>query len=66
MDSPEIAIAHLEERAKSNTKRIDEHDKAIVEESTKTDKVKGMKWDKLIDYLFYAIVAFALFKLGLK
>lgn len=26
----------------------------------------GMKWDKLIDYLFYAILAFALFKLGLK
>ena len=29
MDSPEIAIAHLEERAKSNTKRIDEHDEQI-------------------------------------
>lgn len=27
---------------------------------------KGMKWDKLIDYLFYAILAYALFKLGLK
>ena len=26
MDSPEVAIAHLEERAKSNTKRVDEHD----------------------------------------
>jgi flagellar biosynthesis/type III secretory pathway chaperone len=30
------------------------------------DKSKGMKWDKLIDYLFYAILAYALFKLGLK
>lgn len=30
------------------------------------DKAKVMKWDKLIDYLFYAILAFALFKLGLK
>lgn len=29
-------------------------------------KAKGMKWDKLIDYLFYVILAFALFKLGLK
>lgn len=27
---------------------------------------KGLKWDKLIDYLFYAILAYALFKLGLK
>ena len=26
MESPEVAIAHLEERAKSNTKRLDEHD----------------------------------------
>ncbi len=31
-----------------------------------TEKTKGMKWDKLIDYLFYAILAYALFKLGLK
>lgn len=30
------------------------------------DKQKGLKWDKLIDYLFYAILAYALFKLGLK
>lgn len=30
------------------------------------EKTKGMKWDKLIDYLFYAILAFALLKLGLK
>lgn len=29
-------------------------------------KEKSMKWDKLIDYLFYAIVAYALFKLGIK
>lgn len=27
---------------------------------------KGMKWDRLIDYLFYAILAYALIKLGLK
>lgn len=93
MDSPEVAIAHLEERAKSNTKRLDEHDTrldslektySIMEkmdyrmgnvESTVTSikndiqkgkEQKGMKWDKLIDYLFYAILAFALFKLGLK
>ena len=93
MDSPEVAIAHLEERAKSNTKRLDEHDTrldslektySIMEKmdyrmgnventvtAIKTDiqkgkEQKGMKWDKLIDYLFYAILAFALFKLGLK
>lgn len=29
-------------------------------------KEKAIKWDKLIDYIFYAILAYALFKLGLK
>lgn len=93
MDSPEVAIAHLEERAKSNTRRLDEHDTrldslektysimekmdyrmgnventvtAIKNDIQKGKEQKGMKWDKLIDYLFYAILAFALFKLGLK
>lgn len=33
---------------------------------SKQQEKNGMKWDKLIDYLFYAIVAYALFKLGLK
>lgn len=86
-------VAHLEERAKSNTRRITEHDEQIKELSnvyvalTKVDdkisnvekdvseiketvekskEQKGMKWDKLIDYLFYAILAFALFKLRIK
>jgi len=27
---------------------------------------KGMKWDKLIDYLFYAILAYCLYRLGIK
>ena len=31
-----------------------------------SDKNKSMKWDKLLDYLFYALLAYALFKLGLK
>lgn len=93
MDNPEVAIAHLEERAKSNTKRLDEHESRIdslektysimekmeyrmgnmegsvdeIKTELKNNKEqKGMKWDKLIDYLFYAILAFALFKLGLK
>lgn len=86
-------LVETEQRGKSNTKRIDEHDERIdnlektysimekmdyrmsnVEnnvndiktEIQKGKEQKGMKWDKLIDYLFYAILAFALFKLGLK
>ncbi len=27
---------------------------------------KGKKWDKLIDYLFYAVVAYCLYKLGIN
>ncbi len=88
-----IKLQEVEDRSKSNTKRLDEHDKdikelkntykimekmdyrmgnvednvtEIKEEIQKGKEQKGMKWDKLIDYLFYAILAFALFKLGLK
>ena len=79
-------IQEIADRSKSNTKRLDEHEKtysimekmnyrmgkvenAVERIDTKlqsNDKSKGMKWDKLIDYLFYAILAYALFKLGLK
>jgi len=102
MDS-EVAekIARLEEHAKSNTHRIDEHDERLdslektysimekmdyrmgkVEQSVdkidqkldakinETDKEKSKKWDKLIDYIFYAILGCLLgyiaVKLGLK
>jgi hypothetical protein len=86
-------IAEIEQRSKSNTKRLDEYDgqikelqntytimekmdyrmgnvennvSEIKEDIQKSKEQKGMKWDKLIDYLFYAILAYALFKLGLK
>lgn len=86
-------LVAVEQRGKSNTKRIDEHDERLekLEKNTailekmdyrmgrvenaveridskleSTQKTKGMKWDKFIDYLFYAILAYALFKLGLK
>lgn len=81
-------VAHLEEREKSNTKRLDEHDNRLdslektysimekmdyrmekVENAvdkidkkldckvSEDDKNKGKKWDKFIDYIFYAILA---------
>lgn len=97
-------LVQVEERAKSNTKRLDEHDSEIEklkntystlekmdyrmgnveknvtsinnkldrheEEISKTDKEKGKKWDKLIDYIFYSVIAVILLlvytKLGLK
>lgn len=97
-------LVQVEDRAKSNTKRLDEHDNEIEElkktyaimekmnyrmenveksvisindkldkhdeEISKTDKEKGKKWDKLVDYIFYSVVAIILLlvytKLGLK
>lgn len=97
-------LVQVEDRAKSNTKRLDEHDSEIEElkktyaimekmnyrmenveksvisindkldkhdeEISKTDKEKGKKWDKLVDYIFYSVVAIILLlvytKLGLK
>ena len=93
-------VAHLEEREKSNTKRLDDHDSRLdnlektysimekmdyrmgqvetaVEKIDKkldakvneTDKEKGKKWDKLVDYIFYtilgAIMLLVLSKVGL-
>lgn len=86
-------LQEIDDRSKSNTKRLDTQEKKIsdlektysimekmdfrmgkVENAVEridtklenVDKSKGMKWDKLIDYLFYAILAYALIKLGLK
>ena len=45
---------------------VEDNVSEIKTEIQKGKEQKGMKWDKLIDYLFYAILAFALFKLGLR
>nr|DAT55210.1 MAG TPA: hypothetical protein [Caudoviricetes sp.] len=66
MEKMDYRMGNVEKNISGINEKLDKHDKAITEESNKTDKEKGMKWDKLIDYLFYAILAFALFKLGLK
>ena len=97
-------LVQVEDRAKSNTKRLDDHDNEIEElkktyaimekmnyrmenveksvisindkldkheeELNKTDKEKSKKWDKLIDYIFYSVIAVILVlvytKLGLN
>ena len=55
MEKMDYRMSNVENNIDNINKKIDEN-----------SKVKGMKWDKLIDYLFYAILAFALFKLGIK
>lgn len=90
-------LIEIEQRGKSNTKRIDEHEERIeaLEKTysvmekmnyrmgkveTAVDNIdkkldekqdeKGKKWDKLVDYVFYSILAVILgliyVKLGLN
>ena len=90
-------ITEIEQRSKSNSKRLDEVEKSVDElkktysimekmdlrvgnietavatingKLDKQSEEKGMKWDKLIDYLFYFLIALLLgllvHKLGLK
>lgn len=99
MENTEIIekVAHLEEREKSNTKRIGEHDARLdnlektysimekmdyrmgkVESAiekidikldakvTEDSKEKGKKWDKFIDYIFYAVLGLLLSYIALK
>ena len=95
MEDKEIIerLVEVEQRSKSNTKRIDEYEERIEslektysimekmdyrmsnvennvseikQEITKGKEQKGLKWDKLIDYLFYAFIGYALLKLGIK
>lgn len=49
--------------------RVSNIEKSVGTINNKLDKqseTKGMKWDKLIDYLFYAVLAYCLYRLGLK
>lgn len=66
MENMNYRMGNVEKNVESINDKLDKHEKEIKEEGTKIDKDKSIKWDKLIDYLFYAILAYALFKLGLK
>lgn len=100
MDKDELVkLEEINQRSKSNTKRLDEHDEKIdklenvyialtkmdgrvekvecdvseiktVVKEINPNKSKALKWDKLIDYIFYFILAiilgFIAIKLGLK
>lgn len=72
LDTQEKKISDLEKTYSIMEKmdfRMGKVENAVERIDTKlenVDKSKGMKWDKLIDYLFYAILAYALIKLGLK
>lgn len=66
MEKMDYRMENMEKNVDNINKKLDKHDKAIIEESNKESKNKAIKWDKLIDYIFYAVLAYALFKVGLK
>lgn len=72
LDEHEIKITNLERTYSIMEKmdyRMGKVENAVERIDTKLEnanKSKGLKWDKLIDYLFYAVVAYVLIKLGLK
>lgn len=51
---------------KSDNNEIKEDIKKIKSSQIEETNKKGMKWDKFIDYIFYAILAYCLYKLGIK
>lgn len=60
MEKMDYRMGNVEENIAGINEKLDKHDKAIVEENSKSDKEKGKKWDKLIDYLFYFVLALLL------
>ena len=55
MEKMDYRMGNVEGSVKEINKKLDNQ-----------QEKKGMKWDKLIDYLFYAILAYCLYKLGIK
>ena len=55
MQKMDLRVSNIEKSVGTINQKLD----------NQTEK-KGMKWDKLIDYIFYAILAYCLYKLGIK
>lgn len=70
MEKMDYRIGNVEKGLDTINKKLDKHEEEIQDEKNKENKEKGKKWDKLIDYLFYFIIATALgwlcIKLGIK
>lgn len=70
MEKMDFRMENVEKNVEGINEKLDKHDKAISEEANKDDKEKSKKWDNLIHYVFYSIIAALLgllyVKLGLK
>lgn len=62
MEKMDLRMENVEGSVEKVEKAVDRIDKRMHEGIEE----KGKKWDKLIDYLFYAIIAFLLGYIGLK
>ena len=59
-------MAKMDYRMEQVEQSVERIDNKLDNKLDNIQKEKGMKWDKLIDYIFYAILAYCLYKLGLK
>lgn len=66
MEKMDFRMGNVEKSIEGINNKLDKQELKIEEEVYKEDKQKSIKWDKLIDYIFYAVLAYALIKLGLK
>ena len=66
MEKMDFRMGNVEKSIEGINNKLDKQEFKIEEEVHKEDKQKSIKWDKLIDYIFYAVLAYALIKLGLK
>lgn len=66
MEKMDYRMGNVEKGLDSINQKLDKHDIEIHEEINKDDKLKSKKWDKLIDYLFYAFLGLVLSYIALK
>jgi len=64
-DDASVALT-LSRQNKEDIKDLKDRIEKIESKLDNQEQKKGMKWDKLIDYLFYVILAYCLWKIGLK
>lgn len=62
----EQEIAELKKVEKEDFQSVKKEVQEVKDKQNEQSEKKAFKWDKLIDYLFYAILAYCLYKLGIK
>ena len=66
MQKMDYRMSNVEKGLDTINQKLDKHDVEIQEEINKEDKSKSKKWDKLVDYLFYAFLGLILSYIAMK